>query len=213
MGRHLGWLVPCLLATGCPSALEVRPTPLHRADVIVVLGNRPPVDADGRVRAETRRRVEKGVSLHREGVAPRLLMTGGRAPSGHVEAEVMRDLAISLGVPSEAILIEPLARDTIDNAGHAIALLCGPDPTCIPEVVVVSSPYHLQRAQGLFECAGARVQLAPTDVPDDPTYARNFAWSERFVRLYYGFINECERVRRARDRMAADRDGVEDRRP
>ena len=164
-----------------------------------MLGNRPPVDANGSVRPELRRRVEEGVRLFREGLAPRIVMTGGPAPSGHVEAEVMRQLAIELGVPADAILIEGRSRDTIENAGFTLRLLCGDDDACIPTVIVVSTRYHLGRARRLFECAGARVQIAATPLPDDePNYAKRLAFSERFVRLYYGFIRPCDRVRRAR---------------
>jgi len=83
----------------CTRGLVPAPRPLRRADVIVVLGNRPPVDAEGNVMSETRRRVEAGVALYDAGLATELLMTGGPAPHDRIEAEVMRDLAIELGVP------------------------------------------------------------------------------------------------------------------
>ncbi|MBX3250451.1 MAG: YdcF family protein [Myxococcales bacterium] len=193
-------LAALTLSAACAPHALVPPTrPVERADAIVVLGNRPPVDADGNLRPELRRRIETGVRLYHEGVAPRLVMTGGPAPSGHVEAEVMREHAIALGVPEAAITIERASTDTIENAGFTLAILCGDDPLCTPRVVVVTSPYHLRRAGELFACAGADVQLAPTPLPDDdPGYARRFAFSERFVRVYYGFIDECERAALAR---------------
>jgi len=193
----------CVLLVGCGgSALRVAEAPLYRAEAIVVLGNRPPVDAEGRVRPELRRRIEKGVALYHAGIAPRMVMTGGVAPSGHVEAEVMREHAVSLGVPASAITLEPRSRDTIENAGFSVALLCGADRRCVPSVVVVSTPFHLRRAERLFECAGAEVQLAPAEVPEDPEYARRLTFYEGIVRVYYGFIDECGRVRRARARGA-----------
>ena len=174
---------------GCASLPQ--PAPLRQADAIVVLGNRPPVDEQGRVRPETRARVEAGVRAYRQGLAPVLLMTGGPAPSGAVEAEVMRALAIELGVPAEAILTEPRSSDTIDNARFSMALLCeGEAEPCIPAVIVVTSPYHLERAGRLFECAGARVQLAPAEVPTTTAHRLR----EGSVRLYYGLIDECRRA-------------------
>lgn len=178
----------------------------------MVLGNRPPVDAEGRVRPELRRRVETGVRLWKEGRAPLLVMTGGPAPSGHVEAEVMRELAVELGVPHDAIRIEGRSRDTIENAGFTLAMLCDEHETretpdrCEPRLLVVSSPFHLPRAGELFECAGARVVVAPTPLPDDPehaeTYAETFTRSESFVRFAYAFVDPCDRARRARGRSA-----------
>lgn len=193
------WLVLVVLVSGCAQRLVPELPEPRRADAIVVLGNRPPVDAEGKVRPELRRRIEAGVQLFEAGLAPRIVMTGGPAPSGHIEAEVMRDLAIELGVPRDAILVEGRSRDTIENAGFTLRLLCGNDPNCVPSVIVVSTRYHLARAKRLFECAGARVQIAASALPEDePNYAKRLGFSERFVRLYYGFIRPCDRVRRAR---------------
>lgn len=196
-------LVALLTLTAACSPLP--PTRTHAppadADAIVVLGNRPPVDERGQVRPELRRRVETGVRLWREGRAPLLVMTGGLAPSGHVEAEVMRELAVSLGVPREAIRVEGRSQDTIENAGFTLALLCGDRATCEPHLLVVSSPFHLPRAEELFACAGARVALAPTPLPDDePEYVERFVRSEGFVRFAYAFVDPCARVREARGR-------------
>ncbi len=62
---------------------------------------------------------------------------------------------------------------------------------CFPSVIVVSTPYHLKRAGPLFECAGARVQLAGTEIPSGAGYARRLAFSERAVRFYYALFDEC----------------------
>ncbi|MBO6934472.1 MAG: YdcF family protein [Deltaproteobacteria bacterium] len=177
------------LVSGC--ATVPPPHGLGPADAIVVLGNRPPVEPDGSVRFETRKRVEAGVRVYRRGLAPILLMAGGPAPSGHVEAEVMRDLAIELGVPASAIRIEPRSTDTIENARFSVALLCeGQEEPCTPHVIVVTSPYHLRRAEHLFECAGARVQTEAAEVP-----ARaGRVFSESFIRVMYGFTRECHRA-------------------
>jgi uncharacterized SAM-binding protein YcdF (DUF218 family) len=171
------------------------PTPqrLRGADVIVVLGNRPPTDADGHVMPETRRRVEAGVALFQAGLAEGMVMAGGPAPDGRVEAEVMRDLAVELGVPARAIRMERRSRDTIENARNTLELLCdGPYP-CYPSIIVVSSPYHLRRARYLFECAGARVQTAASEDPGG-SYGRRFALSERMVLFAYGFVDECHQA-------------------
>jgi len=201
-------LAATALVACSPRPPAATPSSLPRADAIVVLGNRPPVDAEGRVRPELRRRVETGVRLWREGRAPLLVMTGGRAPSGHVEAEVMRELAVELGVPHEAIRVEDRSRDTIENAGFTLAMLCDEHATretrerCEPRLLVVSSPFHLPRASELFECAGARVVVAPTPLPDDPGYAETFTRSESFVRFAYAFVDPCDRARRARGQPA-----------
>ncbi len=191
-------LVSVLSLTACaPTLGPARELPT-RADAIVVLGNRPPVDAQGRVRPELRRRVETGARLFRQGRAPLMIMSGGPAPGGDIEAEVMRRLAIALGVPPERIRIEPWSQDTTENAAFTMQLLCGNDPLCAPSVVVVSSPFHLPRARRLFACAGARVHVAATPLPDDRRYARRFALYEAVAAIHEGFRDPCRRIRTVR---------------
>ncbi len=131
-------------AFGCgPIAVAPQP-PLEVADAIVVLGNRPPVDRDGNVQPETRRRVATGVGLWFRGLAPVIVMTGGPAPFGVVEADVMRDAAVRLGVPPERVLTERASTDTIGNARGTVSMLCRQGlqraGACRPSVIIVSSP-------------------------------------------------------------------------
>jgi len=187
-------LAVAVAASSCASIWHPRAVASpRRADAIVVLGNRPPVTSDGHVAPETASRVRRGVTLWRRRVAPVIVMTGGRAPSGHVEADVMRDLAMTLGVPERAIERERASEDTIDNARGTVALLCRGRPRpCHPRLVVVTSPYHLARAGELFACAGADVQLASADVP----YTTGAVVREHLVRIYYAlFIDACDRAR------------------
>ncbi len=199
-GQRYGIALLGLLAAGCgvPGRELFLPTvPLHRADAIVVLGNRPPLDEDGHVAPETARRVERGAELFREHLAPRLVVTGGRDPDGTVEADVMARYAEELGVPASAIVREGRARDTAENAGYSVAALCGGRAGCHPRVIVVSSPYHLRRAVTLFRCAGARAQHAATTLPDDLGYQLAFTAYEYGARLAYVFDDACARARRA----------------
>lgn len=190
-----------LAGCGVPGReLFLRETALRRADAIVVLGNRPPLDENGQVAPETARRVRRGVALFQAGLAPLMVVTGGRSPSGAIEADVMAAYARELGVPEEAILREPRARDTAENAGYSIALLCEDRADCAPSVIVVSSPYHLRRAVRLFECAGARAQHAATEVPDDLGYRASFTALEYGVRLAYVFDDACARATAAAGR-------------
>lgn len=204
--RAIGGLTLALLAGGCAGPLGrelfLREQVLHRADAIVVLGNRPPRDAMGEVAPETARRVRRGVELYRRGLAPRLLVTGGPAPGGGTEADVMAAYARELGVPADAIVSAPFVHDTAENAGSSIAVLCGANDACRPDVIVVSSPYHLRRAVRLFECAGARAQHAATEIPDDRGYQGSFTAYEYAARLATIFDDACGRARAARSRGA-----------
>jgi uncharacterized SAM-binding protein YcdF (DUF218 family) len=114
------------------------------ADAIVVLGCR---SSTGLMR-----RVDAGVRLFRAGAAPLLLLSGGG--SGPVsEAEIMRQMVLSRGVPEAALLVEPGSRDTIGNACEAVRLLGARGGH---SVLLVSDRVHLPRAALLFRLAGLR---------------------------------------------------------
>lgn len=171
------------------------PRPLRSADAIVVLGNRPPRGPDGRIAPETERRIRRGAELYAAGLAPVLLVTGGPAPGGGTESEVMAGFARELGVRPAAILEETRARDTAENARFAIELLCRQSPgACHPRIILVTSPYHLRRATRLFECAGALVQPAPTVLSSERAYQAAFTAYEYAVRFVEIFDDTCARA-------------------
>ena len=93
------------------------------------------------------------IELYRAGVAPSMLLSGGG--STVPEAEVMRRLALAAGIPETALLVEPVSRDTHENAIQAAQLLggCG-----VTEVVLVTDRYHALRAHILFRLAGLTVR-------------------------------------------------------
>jgi uncharacterized SAM-binding protein YcdF (DUF218 family) len=116
-----------------------------QADAIVVLGCRGS--------ATLARRLECGVGLFRAGAAPLLgLSGGGRGPVA--EAERMRRAALAGGMPEAALLIEPVSRDTFENARETARLLRSRG---LASVMLVSDRTHLPRAAMLFRLAGLRV--------------------------------------------------------
>ena len=92
-------------------------TSLNRFDAIIVLGT--PADSEGNPKPEQLARVTEGVREYERGVAPRMILTGGPAHNEFVEARVMARVAEAQGVPASAIVIEPQAQDTIQNACYA----------------------------------------------------------------------------------------------
>jgi uncharacterized SAM-binding protein YcdF (DUF218 family) len=124
---------------------SMSPRSVAKADAIVVLGCKSS--------ARLRRRVECGVRLYREGVAPVLLLSGG-GNGPEPEAEVMRGIALARGVPLSALLIEANSRDTVGNARETAVLL---RTHGLRTVVLVSDRAHLLRAAPLFRLAGVAV--------------------------------------------------------
>jgi hypothetical protein len=110
------------------------------ADLALVFGYYIPEGADRRVRAAAR--------LYQGGLAPRLLFSGGAPGRGGGEAESTRmaRLAVGLGVPREAILVEPYSRNTFENAICSRVVLAEADLLdSLSTMILVSCPWHMGR--------------------------------------------------------------------
>lgn len=88
--------------------------------------------------------------LYHQGLFPRIVFTGANAPTTierfpRGEAVHYREHAISLGVPAEAITMEPAATNTSQNITYSRDLLAqaGITPT---SVLLISRPYQQRRA-------------------------------------------------------------------
>jgi uncharacterized SAM-binding protein YcdF (DUF218 family) len=83
------------------------------ADAIVVLGA---AEYDGRPSPVFRARLDHAVALYRAGLAPLLVVTGGKASGDRTtEAAVARQFALERGVPDDAILVEDRGRTTLES--------------------------------------------------------------------------------------------------
>ena len=124
----------------------------RRYDVIVVLGAR--VEADGRPSPALARRARRGVGLFHQGLAPRLLLSGGADGTRPTEAEVMRALALGAGVPESRLLLERESRSTWDNAAFTRDLMAAQG---LSSALLVTDRLHLPRALLCFRRKGLRV--------------------------------------------------------
>lgn len=119
-------------------------TGLPPAWAALIVAGCPPLP-DGQPSPSLARRVRLAVALWRQGVAPLLVISGGGPDHGRwTEASVGAALAEAEGVPRSAILEEPLARSTRDNARRTRDLL-GDVP-----VVVVTDADHRFRCERVF---------------------------------------------------------------
>ncbi len=116
-----------------------------RFDAIVVLGN--PADGDGNPAPTQLARVTEAVHEYERGAAAHVIFTGGAVQNRFVEAQVMARTAESMGVPESAVVVEPQARNTIENACYSVKLMRARG---WESAEVVSSPWHLKRAGLIF---------------------------------------------------------------
>jgi len=125
-------------------------------DAIVVLGGG--IREQGTLRRtvelsdESRHRTLCGIELYQQRAAPLLVMTGGDARvfgASPREAPAMKDWAVKLGVPPEAVIIEERARTTYENAVRTRQVLGQ-----TTSILLVTSAYHIPRATALFRKQG-----------------------------------------------------------
>jgi uncharacterized SAM-binding protein YcdF (DUF218 family) len=182
-------------------AERVEATSMPTADAIVVLSEGREVAPGVAAISEWNDgdRFCGGIALYQAGKAPLLVFTGGWSPgqpNAKPEGEVLIGYAKALGVPSKALRTTGLVVNTAEEA-QAVTALLGRQV-----ILLVTSAYHMPRAQRLFERAGLTVIAYPVDfqvqatrnlsVMDFVPSARAFkktemAWRETIGRVYYGF--------------------------
>lgn len=155
-------------------AARLTPSPLPRADAVLVLGGglRPALAPRQRVElGEAGDRLLTGIALLRQGVAPLLVVSGGRVgfaagDPAPAEATSAVRLARELGVPAGRIMVNPGRgpdgpRNTAEEA-EAIGRLARQQGW--HSLLLVTSATHLPRALASFERrlpAGSTLRLIP----------------------------------------------------
>ena len=85
-------------------------------------------------------------------MAQKLVFTGGKNPwekAKKTEGEVLKEYAISNGIPSEKIYVTKDVKNTAEEA-VAVKELINPSK----RIILVTSAYHMYRAKRLFEKQG-----------------------------------------------------------
>ena len=141
----------------------------------------------------------RGLELYEAGKAGCIVFTAGKTPYNQThlsEGDILQKEARKRGMPSTAILQTQVALNTAEEA-HAVAALLESDR----KIILVTSAFHMKRAQLLFERQGFEVQPYKVDfrTPPLPSYngidflpsaqalfQTELAFRELLGRLYYG---------------------------
>lgn len=141
-------------------------------DAIVVLGGSiaaaaPPYAIEPDLN-DASDRIWQAARMFKAGAAPRIIVSGGsfveqQGGPATTEAEAMRRFLLDLGVPSEAIVSEDRALNTIENIRNVRELVKG------GRVAIITSAYHVPRAARLARRGGLDFAIFGVDwsVPDD----------------------------------------------
>lgn len=131
---------------------------------IVVLGCRlrfveeTQVNEFSRLFGAAARRAARGAEAWHADPTELIVVSGGRAWDGVVEADAMARTVEAHGVPTRTILRERWSHTTRDNARFVAELL---RTRAIEHVELVTCAFHMPRARLLFEHHGFQVTAAP----------------------------------------------------
>jgi uncharacterized SAM-binding protein YcdF (DUF218 family) len=130
---------------------EARP-----ADAIAVFGA---AEYDGRPSPVLRARLEHGLLLYQEKLAPLIITLGGGYPTDrHSEGGVGHDFLMAHGVPDSAIIAETESGNTEESVKRLAAIA---RENGLQNVVVVSDGTHLFRVHALCASMGLNVATSP----------------------------------------------------
>jgi uncharacterized SAM-binding protein YcdF (DUF218 family) len=141
--RRWRWIIGLVVGAMMVGAYELSPrllyedSPRDRADVIVILGG----DAEGRV--------WRGLELYKDGVAPRIFLSG----SGNGLPRRRLELA---GVDPGVIGEEDRSRNTRENAEYGVAWM---REQGLDSAVIVTSWWHSRRALACFRKFGPDLEF------------------------------------------------------
>jgi uncharacterized SAM-binding protein YcdF (DUF218 family) len=126
-------------------------------DAVVVLGA---AQYDGRPSPVFAARIDHAVELWKDGVAPWLVVTGGKQDGDRAtEAQTARAYAIANGVAEDAILVEDQSRSTYESLAAVAGML---RERGLDRVVVVSDPTHMLRSLRIATDQGLVAYGSPT---------------------------------------------------
>lgn len=116
------------------------------ADVIVVLAG------------DKGTRTQYAVKLYKQGYASKIIVSGGIIYNKTSIAELMKQQAEELGVPSDNIILEDKADSTFENAIFSKDILLKND---YRSAIIVTSNYHTRRSKMIFNnvFSGTNIQL------------------------------------------------------
>ncbi|MFA5884850.1 MAG: YdcF family protein [Acidimicrobiia bacterium] len=127
------------------------------SDAIIVLGA---AQYDGRPSAVFRARLDHALDLYEQGVAPIVVVTGGKlAGDRFTEAGAGADYLIAHGVPDADILRETTSRNSWESLRASARFLFARD---VRRVVLVSDPFHSLRIRLTAEEVGFDAVTSPT---------------------------------------------------
>ena len=161
---------------------------LEKSDVILCLGSRDMLPA------------ERACELYFQGFAP-VIMFSGNHPADpkkitldKPEAEVYKDIAIKLGVPESAIVIENKSTNTGENITFSKKILEDNNIKC-DNIILVQKPYMERRTYATFKKIWPEPEILVTSPQMSyEDYTQNNPYDEK-ERIIHRMVGDLYRIK------------------
>lgn len=133
-------------------------------------------------------RLTAGLSLYQSGQIISLVLSSGmtyQEDLGPTEADISSDWLLSVGVPEKRLILETQSRNTHENALYTAARLIEGESE-LPPIILITSAFHMQRAQACFELQGFSVTPYPVDYKSLPHHKQ---WSNGILPRFQTVID------------------------
>jgi uncharacterized SAM-binding protein YcdF (DUF218 family) len=145
-------------------------------DAIVVLGA---AQYNGRPSPVLRARLDHALQLYHEGLAPRIVVTGGVGRGDTTsEALVGRNYLLNQGVPPSAVVVQPQGRSTQASMTAVADWL---EAQHLRRVILVSDPFHMFRLRLEARRTDLEAYTSPTEsspISDNPVLELRYLAAE-----------------------------------
>lgn len=174
--------------------------PVGAADAIVVFG--AAVWSGGKASPTLMRRTLHAVDLHKQGLAPLIVLSGGMGKHPPTEAEAMAFLCRDAGVEDAALILEDRSTTTFENVAFSAEML---RTRGLSRVLVVSDAYHLPRIKLCFRYLGfdTRGSAPARDIAPTKRSRVIRAWLREMAALPWYFLTLPWQMKSARRAAAA----------
>jgi uncharacterized SAM-binding protein YcdF (DUF218 family) len=139
---------------------------LEKVDIIVILGGgfypsgglRKTIEPSG----ATCSRTVNGIRIFKQSRAKLLVLSGaGEEDNGEGDAEIMKNLAVTLGIPADKIITEQKSRNTFEHVLEFASIF---PPTTQIHIGVVTSAIHMPRSVQAFRRKFLKDAIVPIPV-------------------------------------------------
>jgi uncharacterized SAM-binding protein YcdF (DUF218 family) len=145
-------------------------------DAIVVLGA---AQYNGRPSPVLRARLDHAIQLYHEGLAPRIVVTGGVGRGDTTsEALVGRHYLLTNGIPASAVVVQPQGRSTQASMTAVADWL---ESERLQRVILVSDPFHMFRLRLEARRTDLEAYTSPTEsspISDNPVLELRYLAAE-----------------------------------